>query len=119
MAALRMGAANRITEARYKKIKAEARSPKDDERLMKKYGIKQSTIRRIRNTDNFWEFRATGTTGKKEREHLKSVLVDNQEEIKEKDDDSSIDRFIAFGIVMMVWMLLIGALTVYLVVRGR
>lgn len=118
MAALRMGAANRITEARYKKIKVEAKSPKDDKRLMKKYGIKSSSIRRIRNTDDFWEFRSTGTTGKKEREHLKSVLVDNQEEIRGEDDNSRIDKLIAFGIIMMLWLLLIGALIVYLVVKG-
>lgn len=118
MTALRMGSANKITEERYKKIKAEAKSPKDDERLMAKYGIKASSIRRIRNTDNFWEFRATGTTGRKEREHLKSVLADNQEEIQQKDEESKTDRIIAFGVVTTVWMLLIVALIVYLVGKG-
>lgn len=52
-----MGAHNRITRQKYQQIKAELAAPKDDKRVMRKYGISQSTARSIRNSDNYDYYR--------------------------------------------------------------
>lgn len=98
----------RITEEKYLKIKSELNSPKDDCRVMKKYGIGKSTTRRIRNTQNYYEYRATSTTGRRERKRLETALADlREEDFKYIDyDDGPADRVAAFIVVIVALLLL-------------
>lgn len=119
-----MGMHNRITEKRYNAAKAELKSPKDDKRVMRKYGFGATTARNIRNTDNFYEFRQKGTTGRRQREHLENTLADLREERLQTKleyleyEDSSADRIVGFIIAMMVFILLIVGGIIFLIVRG-
>lgn len=115
----KMGIHNRITEKRYNAAKAELKTPKDDKRVMKKYGFGETTARKIRNTDNYYEYCSTNTTGKRRREHLKSALVDAQEEHEFiEHDDTPMDRIVGFSVVMLAFMGLIIGGIIYLIVRG-
>lgn len=115
-----MGMHNRITEKRYNAAKAELKTPKDDKRVMKKYGFGETTARRIRNTDNYYEYYSKSTTGKRRREHLQSVLADVQKEEQDfnEHDDTPIDRIICFGVAMLAFMALAIGGIIYLIVRG-
>ena len=75
----KMGMHNLITKERYDKAKVELKSPKDDERVMKKYGFGETTARRIRRTDGFYDYSSKTTTGRNRREHLEHVLNEDQE----------------------------------------
>ncbi len=113
-----MGMHNRITEKRYKAAKVELKTPKDDARVAKKYGFGLTTARKIRTTDNFYEYRSKTTTGIRQREHLKSILVDAQSEQEfMQNDDTSLERIICFGVVMLVFLALIVGGIIYLIVK--
>lgn len=115
----KMGIHNRITEKRYNAAKAELKTPKDDQRVMKKYGFGEATARKIRNTDNYYEYCSKSTTGKRRREHLKSVLADAQEEHEFIErDDTPMDRIVGFSVAMLVFMALVIGGIIYLIVRG-
>lgn len=51
-----MGVHNRITEAKYKQIKAVLKVPADDKKAMKKFGVGATTCRNIRLTKNYLEY---------------------------------------------------------------
>lgn len=127
MTSLRMGIANRITEERYNQAKAELKSPKDDKRVMRKYGFGATTAMNIRNTDNFYEYRMKSKTGKARREHLQCALADAQNESKclpEREpeylphEDEPVDRIIAFCVVMVIMIALVIGGLAFLIVRG-
>lgn len=61
----KMGIHNRITAARYYKIKSECKSPADDCMVMQKYSIGQTTARRIRNTTSYTQYRYTSSTNRR------------------------------------------------------
>ena len=114
--------AKKITEEKYLKIKSEIKSPADDKRIMKKYGIGASTVRRIRNTRNFYQYRATSTTGRRARKSIEDNLAELREnrEFIEYKEDTSLDRIIAFTIVILLLSLIIaGVLITILSTRGH
>lgn len=114
-----MGIHNRITEKRYNAAKAELKTPKDDKRVMKKYGFGESTARKIRNTDSYYEYCSKNTTGRRQREHLKSVLADVKEENEfVEHDDTPMDSIVGFSVAMLVFMALVIGGIIYLIVRG-
>jgi len=47
-----------ITKTLYYEIKSQLAVPKDDRAVMRLYGISQTTARKIRNTENYTEYRA-------------------------------------------------------------
>lgn len=51
-----MGVHNRITESKYKQIKAVLKVPADDKKAMKKFGVGATTCRNIRLTKNYLEY---------------------------------------------------------------
>ena len=115
----RMGIANRITEERYTKAKAELHTPRDDRRVMEKYGFGKATARKIRNTDSYYEYRSKSTTGKRYREHLSSILQDvestNLDEFKldfEKIQNGTVKPLVLTIIVLtgIMAFLLIGTI---------
>lgn len=122
MTATKANAKNCITEEKYLKIKSELNSPKDDCRIMKKYGIGATTTRRIRNTKNYYEYRATSTTGRKERKRLEASLADllEQEESNYLEfKDEPVDCVVAFIITMLVLFLLVVGCIITLIVGSK
>ena len=114
--------AKKITEEKYLKIKAELKSPADDKRAMKKYGLGASTVRRIRNTRNFYQYCATSTTGRRTRKRIEDGLAGLREEREfiHYEEDSSLDRIIAFTVVILLLCLIIaGVLVTILSARGH
>lgn len=99
----RMGIANKITQSRYNKAKAELKSPKDDARVSKKYGFSRTTARKIRNTDNFYEYSSTTTTGRRKREHLQLTLAEMQRQDAGRREKGEIGSLIAFAIFMLAF----------------
>lgn len=115
-----MGMHNRITEKRYNAAKVELKTPRDDKRVMKKYGFGESTARKIRNTDNYFEYRSKTTTEKRRREHLQTVLAELQDEPKYMEyEDSGIERILIFTIVIIALFLLVAGGIVFLILGGN
>lgn len=112
--------AKRVTEEKYLKIKAELKSPADDKRIMKKYGLGASTVRRIRNTRNFYQYHATSTTGRRIRKNIEQNLAELREEreFMNYKEDSSLDRIVAFAVVILLLSLIIAGVLITIVSRG-
>lgn len=51
-----MGAKRKVNSKLYNKITKELKTPKDDKRVMKKYGLGQTTVRAIRNSSDYYHF---------------------------------------------------------------
>lgn len=52
-----MGAKTKVDAIRYAKIKKELKTPHDDEKVMKKYKLGQTTVRAIRRSNSYKMFR--------------------------------------------------------------
>lgn len=113
--------AKRITEKKYLKIKAELKSPADDKRIMKKYGLGASTVRRIRNTRNFYQYRATSTTGRRTRKKIEKDLAELRKEkvFIDYQEDHSLDRIIAFTIAVLLLSLIVAGVFITMISRGH
>lgn len=48
-----MGVHNRITRDKYQQIKADCKTPKDYQRVMRKYHISKTTVKCIHNSENY------------------------------------------------------------------
>ena len=118
----KMGMHNRITKERYDKAKVELKSPKDDKRVMKKYGFGETTARRIRNTDNFYEYYSKTTTGRRNREHLENILADVRENdeypLEFEEIHNGAIRPLAFAIVALACLLFVLGGTIILMIAG-
>lgn len=81
-------ARNIITEEWYNKIKPHVGNPKDDSKNKKKYGIGQSVVRNIRNTNSFAEYEKRGATYRAHVKRGKTILdaCDKAHGVPELDD---------------------------------
>lgn len=51
-----MGAKRKVTRKVYEEIKKVCKVPKDDKKIMKKYGLSQTTVRAIRRSNSYVMF---------------------------------------------------------------
>lgn len=51
-----MGSHNRITEEKYKTLKSKLKSPADDARVVKQFGVSLTVCRMVRNTNSYAEY---------------------------------------------------------------
>lgn len=57
MVSIRMGAANRVTAERFHVIKGALAENLSDQTIMRKYGVKKTTLNYIKISKNFYEYR--------------------------------------------------------------
>lgn len=62
-----MGAKRKVDAKLYNNIKKELKSSKDDARVMKRFGLGQTTVRAIRNSKNYTEFNKKTRTDRKKK----------------------------------------------------
>lgn len=69
-----MGAKTKVDAIRYEKIKKELKSPKDDKKVMKKYHLGQTTVRAIRRSNSYTNFKYKTSARPKKQITLNSSL---------------------------------------------
>ena len=107
-----MGAKTKVTKVIYDKLKKELKSPKDDSRVMKKYGLGQTTVRAIRNSISYREFELKTRTHKKAKHStIYAYYAENASCPKKKDSASTVIlcvvalAAIAFIAMLFIWLL--------------
>lgn len=69
-----MGAKTKVDAIRYEKIKKELKSPKDDKKVMKKYHLGQTTVRAIRRSNSYTNFKYKTSSRPKKQITINSSL---------------------------------------------
>lgn len=65
---------NRVTPELYAELKPKLKIPADHKKVMREYGIGDSTCRSIRNTDSYEEYRARVADKRKATRDLESIV---------------------------------------------
>lgn len=74
-----MGAKTKVDAIRYEKIKKELKSPKDDKKVMKKYHLGQTTVRAIRRSNSYINFKHKTSARPKKQITINSSLSSQEQ----------------------------------------
>lgn len=89
-----MGAKRKVDIKLYNKISRELKTPKDDKKVMKKYGLGQTTVRAIRNSYDYFHFLEKTSHNKN-----KKITLNSSQQVL-----SPADR----ALVVATWLFILG-----------
>ena len=96
-----MGAKRKVDAKLYNKLSKELRTPKDDKKVMEKYGLGQTTVRAIRNSLDYEHF--INKTSRKKISSQEITLNSSRQPASPTDKAVAVFSWIAlFGIVFAI-----------------